>query len=73
MLTELRIRDLAIIDRLDLTFAPGFNVLTGETGVGKSIIIDAVNLLLGDPPRPMSCAPAQSAPRSRAYSSSTPR
>jgi DNA repair protein RecN (Recombination protein N) len=48
MLTELRIRDLAIIDRLDLIFAPGFNVLTGETGAGKSIIIDAVNLLLGD-------------------------
>jgi DNA repair protein RecN (Recombination protein N) len=48
MLTELRIRDLAIIDQLDLTFAPGFNVLTGETGAGKSIIIDAVNLLLGD-------------------------
>ncbi len=48
MLIELRIRDLAIIDRLDLTFAPGFNVLTGETGAGKSIIIDAVNLLLGD-------------------------
>lgn len=48
MLNELRIRDLAIIDRLDLTFAPGFNVLTGETGAGKSIIIDAVNLLLGD-------------------------
>jgi DNA repair protein RecN (Recombination protein N) len=48
MLTELSIRDLAIIDRLELTFAPGFNVLTGETGAGKSIIIDAVNLLLGD-------------------------
>lgn len=48
MLTELRIHDLAIIDRLELTFAPGFNVLTGETGAGKSIIIDAVNLLLGD-------------------------
>ncbi len=48
MLTELRIRDLAIIDQLDLTFGPGFNVLTGETGAGKSIIIDAVNLLLGD-------------------------
>ncbi len=48
MLTELRIHDLAIIDRLNLTFAPGFNVLTGETGAGKSIIIDAVNLLLGD-------------------------
>ena len=48
MLNELRIRDLAIIDSLDLTFGPGFNVLTGETGAGKSIIIDAVNLLLGD-------------------------
>jgi len=48
MLSELRIRDLAIIDELDLTFAPGFNVLTGETGAGKSIIIDAVGLLLGD-------------------------
>ena len=48
MLNELRIRDLAIIDQLDLTFGPGFNVLTGETGAGKSIIIDAVNLLLGD-------------------------
>jgi DNA repair protein RecN (Recombination protein N) len=48
MLSELRIRDLAIIDRLDLTFSPGFNVLTGETGAGKSIIIDAVGLLLGD-------------------------
>ena len=48
MLTELRIRDLAIIDALDLSFGPGFNVLTGETGAGKSIIIDAVNLLLGD-------------------------
>jgi len=48
MLLELRIRDLAIIDALDLTFGPGFNVLTGETGAGKSIIIDAINLLLGD-------------------------
>src|SRR5512143_1970019 len=48
MLIELRIRDLAIINRPDLTFSPGFNVLTGETGAGKSIIIDAVNLLLGD-------------------------
>jgi DNA repair protein RecN (Recombination protein N) len=48
MLQELRIRNLAIIDRLELTFGPGFNVLTGETGAGKSIIIDAVNLLLGD-------------------------
>src|SRR5512136_2343729 len=48
MLAELRIRDLAIIDQLNLSFGPGFNVLTGETGAGKSIIIDAVGLLLGD-------------------------
>jgi DNA repair protein RecN (Recombination protein N) len=48
MLAELRIRDLAIINQLSLSFGPGFNVLTGETGAGKSIIIDAVGLLLGD-------------------------
>jgi len=47
MLNELTIRDLAIIDHLQLSFAPGFCVLTGETGAGKSIIIDAVSLLLG--------------------------
>src|SRR4030065_146192 len=47
MLAELRVRDLAIIDNLELSFGPGFNVLTGETGAGKSIIIDAVSLLLG--------------------------
>ncbi len=48
MLAELRIRDLAIIEELELVFGPAFNVLTGETGAGKSIIIDAVGLLLGD-------------------------
>ncbi len=47
MLRELRIRDFAIIDELSLVFVPGFNVLTGETGAGKSIIIDAVGLMLG--------------------------
>ncbi|MBN1976328.1 MAG: DNA repair protein RecN [Anaerolineae bacterium] len=47
MLTELHIRDFAIIDELQLAFAPGFTVLTGETGAGKSIIIDAVELVLG--------------------------
>jgi DNA repair protein RecN (Recombination protein N) len=47
MLTELTIRDFAIIDELALRLHPGFNVLTGETGAGKSIIIDAVELLLG--------------------------
>ncbi len=47
MLSELLIANFAIIDDLHLRFAPGFNVLTGETGAGKSIIIDAVSLLLG--------------------------
>lgn len=47
MLSELSIHDFAIIDQLHLGFGPGFNVLTGETGAGKSIIIDAVSLLLG--------------------------
>jgi DNA repair protein RecN (Recombination protein N) len=48
MLTELHIRNFAIIDELSLEFGPGLNILTGETGAGKSIIIDAVGLLLGD-------------------------
>jgi DNA repair protein RecN (Recombination protein N) len=47
MLAELLITDFAIIDELRLKLAPGFNVLTGETGAGKSIIIDAVGALVG--------------------------
>ncbi|MCB8928343.1 MAG: DNA repair protein RecN [Ardenticatenaceae bacterium] len=47
MLTELYIRNFAIIDELRLKFHDGFNVLTGETGAGKSIILDAVTLMLG--------------------------
>ncbi|ASN05295.1 DNA repair protein RecN [Virgibacillus necropolis] len=47
MLTELSIHDFAIIDNLSLTFHEGLTVLTGETGAGKSIIIDAVQLLVG--------------------------
>ena len=47
MLTELRIQDFAIIDRLELDFGPGLVVLTGETGAGKSIIMDALDMLLG--------------------------
>ncbi|BCA80284.1 DNA repair protein RecN [Desulfuromonas sp. AOP6] len=52
MLTDLIIKNFAIIDRLHVTFQGGFNVLTGETGAGKSIIIDAVGLLMGDRARP---------------------
>ena len=48
MLTELRIRNFAIIDSLTLPLAPGFNVLTGETGAGKSIIVGALGFLLGE-------------------------
>lgn len=48
MLLELRIKKFAIIDNLELSFSGGMNVLTGETGAGKSIIIQAVNLILGD-------------------------
>jgi DNA repair protein RecN (Recombination protein N) len=47
MLNELRIENFAIIDRLELSFSEGLNVLTGETGAGKSIIVDALELLLG--------------------------
>ncbi len=47
MLTELHIRNFAIIDELRLSFAPGLNILTGETGAGKSIIIDAITALMG--------------------------
>ena len=48
MLTELRIRNLAIIDAVTLPLARGFNVLTGETGAGKSIIVGALGLLIGE-------------------------
>lgn len=48
MLTELVIRNFAIIEELRVSFAGGLNVLTGETGAGKSILIGAVSLLLGD-------------------------
>ncbi len=47
MLIDLAIKNVAIIDSLLVSFQPGLNILTGETGAGKSIIIDAVNLILG--------------------------
>lgn len=47
MLRSLEIRDMLLIDRLDLTFQPGLNVLTGETGAGKSILLDCLGFVLG--------------------------
>ena len=47
MLTGLSLENIALIERLELTFEPGFTVLTGETGAGKSILLDALDALLG--------------------------
>ncbi|MFK5894814.1 MAG: DNA repair protein RecN [Pseudomonadota bacterium] len=48
MLTQITVKNLAIVDSLDLEFDEGFSVLTGETGAGKSILIDALSLVMGD-------------------------
>src|SRR5581483_2202049 len=48
VLVELRLENYAVIDNLAVEFAPGLNLLTGETGAGKSILIDALALLLGE-------------------------
>src|SRR5438552_5999815 len=48
MLTTLRIKNLALVADLTLEFQPGYNVITGETGAGKSILIGALNLVLGE-------------------------
>ena len=47
MLKHLYIKDFTLIDTLDIDFHPGFSVITGETGAGKSIILGAIGLLLG--------------------------
>ena len=48
MLSLLHIEDIALIERADIAFGPGFNVLTGETGAGKSIVVDAIGAVMGE-------------------------
>ncbi len=48
MLSALHIENIAVVEQADISFAPGFNVLSGETGAGKSIIIDAISAILGE-------------------------
>ena len=48
MLTRLTVRDFAIVDRIEVEFDAGMTVLTGETGAGKSILVDALGLVLGE-------------------------
>ncbi|MGH7885536.1 MAG: AAA family ATPase, partial [Thermodesulfobacteriota bacterium] len=48
MLLELRLKNFAIVDSISIIFENGLNIITGETGTGKSIIIDAINIVLGN-------------------------
>ncbi len=47
MLSELHVRDLGVIEDLTLTFGPGLTALTGETGAGKTLVVEALHLVLG--------------------------
>ena len=48
MLVELRLKNFAIIDDISINFGDNLNIITGETGTGKSLIVDAINIILGD-------------------------
>ena len=70
MLELLHIENLAVIETADIQFYPGFNALTGETGAGKSIVVDAMQAVLGPPTCPAS---ATTTCRPRSCSSSAVR
>lgn len=59
MLAQLFINNIAVIERASIDLEKGFTVLTGETGAGKSIIIDAIHAVLGNGPRKSWCVPEQ--------------
>ena len=48
MLSSLKIENVAVIEKADILFGNGLNILTGETGAGKSIVIDSINSILGE-------------------------
>jgi DNA repair protein RecN (Recombination protein N) len=58
MLSRLSIRDIVLIERLDIDLSAGLSVLTGETGAGKSILLDALSLALARAATPRWCATA---------------
>ena len=64
MLKRLTITNLAIIENIDVSFGEGFTVLTGETGAGKSLVIDSLSLLLGA--RASSCSTEAISPSAQA-------
>ncbi len=59
MLVQLSIRDIVLIERLDLAFETGLSVLTGETGAGKSILLDSLSLALAGAAMAISCVMAR--------------
>ena len=65
MLVSLSVRGLLLMDHLELELRRGLGVLTGETGAGKSILLDALGLCLGARRGAAWCGPGPSAPRSR--------
>ena len=59
MLTTLYIENIAVIEKTSIDFSQGLNVLTGETGAGKSIIIDSINAIMDSALQRSLCVPAQ--------------
>lgn len=68
MLAELTIKNFAIIEELTVSFEKGLTVLTGETGAGKSIMIDAVSLLVGEEDHPNLSVMAKKSRAGRSFS-----